>query len=206
LRIIGGNCGGRRLVSVKGSRVRPTTDKHRESIFNILSSETKGATVLDLFAGTGALGIEALSRGAEFAVFVDVYREAVAAISENLRTCSMENRAKIFRRDALKNLNCLGTFAFDLVFMDPPYDAEAVAPALLNLEKRGCLENEALIVAEHSLYEPFGDDLENFRLTDRRRYGKTLVSFFTFASRGQNRSLRHDLANIENKEETTRTV
>ncbi len=202
MRIIGGYCGGRRLVSVKGSRVRPTADKHRESIFNIVSSEIKGSTVIDLFAGTGALGIEALSRGAEFAVFVDIFPGAVAAIAENLRVCSLENRGKIFRRDALKNLNCLDQFAFDLVFLDPPYNMGAVVSALLNLEKRGCLANDALIVAEHSLGEPFGDNFESFKLADRRRYGKTIVSFFRFVLRGRDR-LSHDLANLEIKRERT---
>lgn len=186
MRIIGGDCGGRRLASVKGSRVRPTTDKHRESMFNIVSSEVRGATVLDLFAGTGALGIEALSRGARFAVFVDIYQGAVTAISKNLRSCSLASRAKIFRRDALKNLNCLEPFAFDLVFMDPPYGSGAVERALWNLEKRGCLKSGALIVAEHSVEEPFGINIENFQLSDRRRYGKTLVSFFKFMLMRQN--------------------
>ena len=180
MRIIGGICKGRRLAAVRGDRVRPTTDKHRESIFNIVSSEIPGATVLDLFAGTGALGIEALSRGASYAVFVDAFQGALAAVSQNLRACRLETRAKLFKRDALKNLNCLKPFAFDLVFMDPPYDLKAVEKTLEKLEKCGCLKQDALIVAEHSADEIPEPNSENFRLADRRRYGKTLVSFFHF--------------------------
>jgi 16S rRNA (guanine966-N2)-methyltransferase len=180
LRIIGGELRGRRLTAVKGSRVRPTTGKHRESIFNILSSQIDGATVLDLFAGTGALGIEALSRGASRAVFVDNFQSALDAAAKNLEACSLESRAKLFRRDALRKLNCLKPFSFDLVFMDPPYELHAVKQTMENLDNCGCLKNGALIVAEHSVDEVIGDEFENFALTDRRRFGKTLVSFFRF--------------------------
>ena len=185
MRIIGGICKGRRLAAVRGDRVRPTTDKHRESIFNIVSSDIPGATVLDLFAGTGALGIEALSRGANFAVFVDTFQGALAAVSQNLRTCRLESKAKLFKRDALKNLNCLKPFAFDLVFMDPPYDLKAVEKALEKLKKCGCLMQGALIVAEHSTAEIPEPTSEKFLLEDRRQYGKTLVSFFRFMILGQ---------------------
>jgi 16S rRNA (guanine966-N2)-methyltransferase len=180
LRIIGGKFKGRRLFSVKGFKVRPTKDKHRESIFNMISQDLANAVVLDLFAGTGALGIEALSRGADFAVFVDNYPVALSTILKNIQAFQLESKAKIFRRNILKNLHCLKPYNFDLVLMDPPYDIGAVAPALLNLERSECLKNNALIVVEHSLDETFSDQLKSFKLYDQRRYGKTLVSFFNF--------------------------
>ena len=139
--------------------------------------------VLDLFAGTGALGIEALSRGAKFAVFVDSDPKALATISKNIQSCRLNPHIKIFRWNILKNLNCLKPYLFDLVFMDPPYDMGAVAPALINLQRCNCLKNEALIVVEHAFGEPFADQTDHFRLFDRRHYGKTLVSFFNFMIR-----------------------
>jgi 16S rRNA (guanine966-N2)-methyltransferase len=180
LRIIGGNFKGRRLFSVKGFRVRPTKDKHRESIFNMISQDIPGAVVLDLFAGTGALGIEALSRGADFAVFVDSYPHALTTISKNIKSCHLESRAKILRWNILKNLNCLKPYRFDIVLMDPPYDIGAVGPALLNLQQSECLKNDAVIVVEHTFNEPFPDQIMSFKQYDQRRYGKTLVSFFNF--------------------------
>jgi 16S rRNA (guanine966-N2)-methyltransferase len=180
LRIIGGELKGRRLSSVKGLKVRPTKDKHRESIFNMISQYLPDAIVLDLFAGTGAFGIEALSRGANFAVFIDSYHDALSTISKNIHSCKLESRAKILRWNILKNLNCLKTYIFDLVLMDPPYNIGAVSPALLNLQKCACLKNEAVIVVEHSLDEPFTDPIKCFKLYDQRQYGKTIVSFFNF--------------------------
>ena len=180
MRIIGGKFKGRRLFSVKGFNVRPTKDKHRESIFNMISSYLADAVVLDLFAGTGALGIEALSRGARFAVFIDSYPQSLSVILKNIQNCQLESRTKILRWNILKNLNCLKPYCFDLVLMDPPYDIGAVYQSLLNLERCGCLKNEAVIVVEHSLDEPSPDNLKSFRLFDRRKYGKTLVSFFNF--------------------------
>jgi 16S rRNA (guanine966-N2)-methyltransferase len=180
LRIIGGKFKGRRLFSVKGFRVRPTKDKHRESIFNMISQDIAGVVVLDLFAGTGALGIEALSRGADFAVFVDSYPHALSAISKNIQACHLESRTKIFRWNILKNLNCLKPYKFDLVLMDPPYNIGAVAHSLLNLQQSECLKNEAVVVVEHALNEPFPNQLISFKQYDQRRYGKTLVSFFNF--------------------------
>lgn len=180
MRIIGGKLKGRRLFSVKGFRVRPTTDKHRESIFNIIAPYLEGAVVLDLFAGTGALGIEALSRGARFAVFVDDYPAALATIRKNIQACCLESVTKVFRCNVLKNLNCLQPYSFDLVVMDPPYGSELLKPAFLNLQRCACLKNGALIVAEHALNEPFSDNIPCFKRFDQRRYGKTLVSFFNF--------------------------
>jgi 16S rRNA (guanine966-N2)-methyltransferase len=180
MRIIGGRLRGRRLFSVKGFRVRPTTDKHRESIFNIIAPHLKDSTVLDLFAGTGALGIEALSRGAGFAVFVDLYPDAVSTIFQNIQYCRLESVTKVFRCNVLKKLNCLQSYSFDLVFMDPPYNAGYLEAAFLNLRRCGCLKNEALIVVEHAFDETIPDNLSCFKLFDQRRYGKTLVSFFYF--------------------------
>lgn len=182
LRIISGRYKGKKLHSVRGLTIRPTADRLRESIFNILSHGVLNAMVLDLFAGTGAMGMEALSRGAESAVFVDNNPEALSVIQRNITSCSFDKQARIIKWDIKENLNCLklaGT-AFDLVFMDPPYNRGMVKPALLNLERTGSLKKGARIVVEHSPLEPIPDPVFIFEIQDRRKYGKTLVSFLTY--------------------------
>ncbi len=182
LRVISGRLKGKKLHSVRGLTIRPTADRLRESIFNILSYRVLNAMVLDLFAGTGALGMEALSRGAESAVFVDNNPGALSVIQRNIKSCSFDKQAHIIKWDIKKNLNCLkseGT-AFDLVFMDPPYNQGMVKPALFNLEQTRSLEKGARIVVEHSPLEPIPDHVFMFEIADQRRYGKTLVSFLTY--------------------------
>ena len=173
---------GKRLHSIQGVTIRPTADRLRESIFNILSFRVHKAMVLDLFAGTGALGIEALSRGAESAVFVDNNPDAVTVIQQNIKSCCFEKHAHSIRWDIKKNLNCLATVgrAFNLVFLDPPYNQSMVKLALHNLEYTKTLGKGACIVVEHSTLEPIPDDLFMFDIADQRRYGKTLVSFLTY--------------------------
>jgi 16S rRNA (guanine966-N2)-methyltransferase len=181
LRIISGSLKGKKLHSIQGVTIRPTADRLRESIFNILSFRVHKAMVLDLFAGTGALGIEALSRGAESAVFVDNNPGAIAVIKRNIKSCCFEKHAHIIRWDIKKNLNCLVSVgrAFNLVFLDSPYNRGMVKSALLNLEYTRSVEKGACIVVEHSSLEPIPEDLFIFEIADQRRYGKTLVSFLT---------------------------
>ncbi len=182
LRIISGELRGKRLRSVHGKAIRPTADRLRESIFNILSSGVLEAVVLDLFAGTGALGIEALSRGAESAVFIDSSSEAISTIASNVKLCAFDNRAIIIKWNIEYNLNCLKSIkpAFDLIFIDPPYNKNMIKPALIHLDRSGSLRKGACLVVEHSPFEPIPDDLFVFQITDQRRYGKTLVSFLNY--------------------------
>ena len=179
LRVIGGIHRGRKLATVKGKNTRPTADRMREALFNILSSDVKAAHVLDLFAGTGALGIEALSRGAASAVFIDRERAALAVIESNIKTCRLEAQARIIRWDIVANLACLSGSRprFDLVFMDPPYDTGCVRKTLENLCHSDSLSREAIVVVEHSPQEPVPEMLFGFEITDRRRYSKTGFSF-----------------------------
>jgi 16S rRNA (guanine966-N2)-methyltransferase len=138
--------------------------------------------VLDLFAGTGALGVEALSRGAESVVFVDNNKGVISVIDRNVRACALVNRAKIIKWNIKKNLNCLKSIrpAFNLVFLDPPYNQSMVKPALSNLEHSRSLGKEACCVVEHSPLEKIPKDLSNFEVADQRKYGKTLVSFLNY--------------------------
>lgn len=181
MRIIGGAFKGRKLSSLKGDATRPTSDRVRESIFNILAPDIENTMVLDLFAGTGALGIEALSRGAASAVFIDTAVPAVKVIRKNATACNIEPRTRIIRWDIAKNLNCLRPLnpPFDLVFMDPPYNQNLILPALQSLLTVNALRNYAKIIIEHSGNETIPQDISTLHLTDQRIYGKTLVSFLS---------------------------
>jgi len=182
MRIISGKLKGRKLAFFSGTAIRPTSNLIREAIFNILSSSVNNANVLDLFSGTGALGLEALSRGASRSVFIDTHKNALALIARNLRSCGIDRRNLIFRCNIIKNLNCLKTIdvRFSLVFMDPPYNLKMVKPALFNLCHSDCLQPGACVVVEHALTETIPIHFDALKVFDRRKYGKTLVSFLEY--------------------------
>ena len=185
MRVTGGQFGGRNLVPPPDERVRPTSDKVRQAIFNILAHNDfgagfalDGARAADLFAGTGALGIEALSRGAKFCLFVDDSAESRALIRRNVEALNLTGASKIWRRDATS----LGPMAagaggpFDLVFLDPPYRKELASRALTSLVEGGWLAANALAVVETALDETL-DLLDRFERIDERDYGDTRVRF-----------------------------
>jgi 16S rRNA (guanine966-N2)-methyltransferase len=191
LRIIGGDFKGKKLHpirTIRGAGIRPTADRIRESIFNIINFQVHGSVVLDLFAGTGALGLEALSRGAEFAVFVDYYKKVLFDIERNIHALALDNKTKIIKWDITKNLNCIHTIEttagsdrliFDLVFMDPPYNRKMIKGSLLNLYLSGSLAEEVVIIVEHTISEPLSENLSEFKIYDQRNYGKTTISFLS---------------------------
>ena len=179
MRVIGGELRGKKLLSPRDRSVRPTADRLRETVFNIIAAEVAQAIVLDLFAGTGALGIEALSRGADSAWFVDRSRTALTLLEKNLSACRLEGKSRRICWDIARDLTCLknAPAPFTLVFMDPPYDRGLVRPTLERLCRSRALASEALVVIEHSATEPLDDPGKGYLLQDQRRYGKTLVSF-----------------------------
>ena len=182
MRIIGGKYKGRKIRSVKGTKTRPTAERTREAIFNIIVFQVPGARVLDLFAGTGAFGIEALSRGAQSAVFIDSSDQSISVLRENLAGLPHKSPTKVIQWDLFRNLNCLHSPApvIDLVFMDPPYNKNLIRPTLGHLHSSQCLADDSRIIVEHSHRESgFADQLP-FEIVDRRKYGKTLVSFFKY--------------------------
>lgn len=144
MRVITGTARGRKLKTPEGMDIRPTTDNVKESVFNILQFDIEGRRVLDLFAGTGQLGIECLSRGAREAVFIDQSRDAVKIIRENLKTCGFS--APVLQQDALSYLNACGKF--DLIFVDPPYDAELYEPVLEKINAIDILSDGGIILCE----------------------------------------------------------
>ena len=182
MRIISGTLRGKKLHPFHGKGIRPTSDRTREAIFNILSDRVRGAVVLDLFAGSGALGIEALSRGADMATFIDMAPAAVLLLEKNLRSCCLEERARIFPWDIERNLNCLQAHGlqYNLIFLDPPYHKGMALTALTHLKKNQAMTPGACLVLEHGESDELPMPLTDFGLLDQRKYGKTLVSFLSY--------------------------
>ncbi len=172
MRIIAGKYRGRTLSSFSGEEVRPTADRVKESLFQILSGNLCGARVLDLFCGSGALGIECLSRGAAEAVFNDVRSESIALLRKNLSRVTEER--EIFRLDFRACLCAVGG-KFDLIFSDPPYREDYLGEILSLVAERELLKEGGIVVHESEREElaPAGWERSDFR-----RYGRTLVSFF----------------------------
>lgn len=154
MRVIGGSERGRRLQVPKGRDVRPTPDRVRETLFNWLQGEVEGAAALDLFAGSGALGIEALSRGADVATFVESARPALVALEANLAPFADSGRAEVVRTSAWRYLDRPPTRSYHLAFIDPPYGRGWAARAAQRLAAGGWLAPEAAIYVETGVDEP----------------------------------------------------
>lgn len=180
MRIIAGEMRSRAILAPKGSDTRPTLDRTRESLFNIIAAECPDARVLDLYAGSGALALEALSRGAESAVLCDCSREAAKAIRHNIETLKLENRARfLFMQDAQAiALLAREKAVFDLVFLDPPYRLDT-APACRALAESGVLLPDALVVIEHAAAAQPAPG-EGYERVDQRKYRDTMISFYRY--------------------------
>ena len=184
MRVVGGRLRGRNLAAPKSQSIRPTSDRLRESVFNILAhahdDPVTGARVLDLFAGTGALGIEALSRGAAFALLIDDGAEARALIRQNVDTLGLGAATRVFRRDATKLGPVHPVEPFGLAFLDPPYRKGLAEQALASMRDGGWLVPQALVVVEEAadaaVVAPDG-----FTELDRRTYDDTMVAFLRAA-------------------------
>ncbi|BCR04982.1 methyltransferase [Desulfuromonas versatilis] len=182
MRIISGLARGKRLASIAGQDIRPTPDKVRGAIFSILYSlvgSLEGKQVLDLFAGSGAMALEALSRGAERAILVDKGAEASRVIPANLAACGFAQRAQLLRCDAFACIPKVATEKpFDLIFLDPPYGKGLVERMLGLISAEGLLARDGIICAETAKNEPIPTTVDTLARTDRRDYGGTTVHFF----------------------------
>lgn len=171
---------GRKLFApgnrFKRPLIRPTSDRAREAIFNIISSFTPDARVLDLFAGTGALGLEALSRGAQTAVFVENHKGALDLIKRNIDICGFSDKSLLVKQDLAKGLFFLDRIApatgFDLVFLDPPYGSDLAESILKELAASRFLSDDIVIVAEESVKHNLPENIGKLCLFDRRSYGE----------------------------------
>ncbi|BCS97860.1 methyltransferase small [Desulfoluna limicola] len=180
MRIIGGDRRKKKLIAVPGLATRPTSDRVKETLFNIIQTRVRGAFVLDLFSGTGALGLEALSRGADHCLFIDSQKQALDTCRKNIAACRYEDKGTVIQWDIAKNLNCLIRYTrpLDLVFIDPPYKKGLADLALGHLAQTEALSPDGLVIVEHAAGDPPvpGDGMT---LTETRRYGTTALSFLT---------------------------
>ncbi len=178
MRVIAGSAKGIRLAAVPGETTRPITDRVKESLFDILGSFVVGACVLDLFAGTGSVGIEALSRGAREAVFVEQDRRALATIRRNLEATRLGERARVVGADVFAYLERAPEGPFDLIYIAPPQYRRLWVRALQAIDRPGYLTDDGLAIVQIFPKEDEPVALEHLARTEERRYGSTLLAFY----------------------------
>lgn len=177
MRVITGTARGVQLKTPEGMVTRPTTDRVKEAMFSIIQFEIPGAAVLDLFGGTGQLGIEALSRGAKNAVFVDAGEPACRLIRENLKKCRMDDKAKVIRSDYLDYLGRTKE-QFDIILLDPPYAEVFLENALKRITEIDILHSDGIIVAERPLGKELPWEFDGYQRSKDYKYGKTLLTIY----------------------------
>jgi 16S rRNA (guanine(966)-N(2))-methyltransferase RsmD len=177
MRVIAGSAKGRKLKS-PGDATRPITDRVKENLFNILRYEVIDATVLDLYAGAGSVGIEALSRGAKFATFVERDPVALRVITENLQLTKLAKQARIVREDVFKFINRFPEFPFDLIYVAPPQYRDLWWKTMHSMDGRPFLSSRGVLVAQIHPKEYRELELMSFEISDQRKYGSTMLLFY----------------------------
>ncbi|HAX74177.1 MAG TPA: 16S rRNA (guanine(966)-N(2))-methyltransferase RsmD [Firmicutes bacterium] len=180
MRVVAGTFKGRSIKPVKGMNTRPTTDKVKESIFNIIGPYFDGGVGLDLFGGSGNLGIESLSRGIEKMVFVDKDFTAFQTIKENLRELKLDKQAEVYKNDAFKALNALAKrkVQFDLILLDPPYKGQKINEIIEFINEHEMLAEDGIIMAEYLKEDTLHNDVGDIHQVKRVEYGITAISIF----------------------------
>ena len=180
MRVVSGSARGCKLSSPEGMDTRPTTDRIKETLFNIISPEIYDCRFLDVFSGSGAIGIEALSRGAQKAVFVENAQSAIKVIEANLEKTRLKDKAEILKTDALKAVEMLKAKneKFDIVFMDPPYMKDLAWPVIKAIKAGGILNDEGIIIVEESS-EAEIPEIEGLRVYRTKDFKTTVMSFWT---------------------------
>lgn len=181
MRVIAGTCKGRPLKAVPGTSTRPTTDKVKEAVFNRIGPYFDGGRGLDLYSGSGGLGIEALSRGLDEVIFVDRDPKAIAVVKENVSRCGFEQNAEIYRTDARQALKVIEKrgLRFSLIFLDPPYMKQKLAGELEKISELALLEPSGIVVVEHHESVKLADEYEDLKLKTSDVYGgKTVISVY----------------------------
>lgn len=175
MRVITGLAKGRKLEQLEGNDVRPTTERVKEAVFSIIQFNIEGRRFLDLFAGSGQMGIEALSRGAARAVFIDSAKESVDIVKRNLATTKLEESARVFRADSISYLgSCRETF--DLAFLDPPYGTGLLQQALGKIER--VMSKSGIIICESPVTEELPEELDEFVKLREYRHGKIRITTY----------------------------
>jgi 16S rRNA (guanine966-N2)-methyltransferase len=183
MRITGGQAKGRRLAAFKGLDIRPTSDMVRKAIFDLIGQDLEGLKVLDLFAGTGSLGIEALSRGASKAVFADQSQKSIDLIQRNLKICGLEGKGIVWKGNLAQRFpdkRLLGEKGVDLVFIDPPYEKGLVSLIISAISQKEILAPFALIVAETRKTETLPAEVGKLHLAKSKRYGETRIHILSY--------------------------
>lgn len=175
MRVISGKARGTRLATIEGVNTRPTTDRVKESLFNLIQFYVHDAVVVDLFAGSGALGIEAASRGAESVVLVEQHRKCHEAIAYNISKTGLDN-VTLIKGDVMASMSRLPKT--DLVIMDPPYSQDMVIPVIERLSELDVLSKEGVIVVEHSKDDMLPQAIKNFEMIKSKKYGITMISIY----------------------------
>ncbi|GAA0768875.1 16S rRNA (guanine(966)-N(2))-methyltransferase RsmD [Clostridium subterminale] len=182
MRVIAGKAKGRKLLSPEGMGTRPTLDRIKESIFNIIQNKVRGSIVLDQFSGTGSLGLEAASRGAKECHLIDMGDVTYKYLKQNIINLKFEDFCTSYKGDSYKYLEEFGRIGrvFDLIFIDPPYAKEMIPPALTLIKKYNLLQRDGLIVTKIDSSEEIYEGYEDIVLIDQRKYGNTTVCFYEF--------------------------
>lgn len=182
MRVVSGQYKGKLLKAVPGNSTRPTTDKVKEAIFNMIGPYFEGGTCLDLFAGSGGLGIEALSRGLEKAIFVDRDGKAIQTIYDNLKVCNLEGQAEVYRNDFKRALKAIikRELMFDYIFLDPPYAKQQLQEILEIIDENKLLNEQGLIVCEHSSDVRLPTNNRNLTQIKQETYGIITISIFSW--------------------------
>lgn len=177
MRVIAGELKGRRLATPKGKDIRPTPEKVKEALFSMLMDRIEGSVVCDLFAGTGALGLEAISRGASYCYFGDRSPESIAMVKENVAHCQVGERCRIILGTYQKTLRSLDG-PVDIFFLDPPYGADLLTETITAIAEGGHLSEDGIIVAEHAKDQAMPDTLAGLSKVREKRYGIVVISIY----------------------------
>lgn len=178
MRIISGKLKGRRLKNFKADHIRPTTDRVKETLFNILMSDVPGARVLDLFSGTGNLAIEAWSRGAAYVEAVELNKKSLQIIRENIKELQIGREIRVVPQDVFKYLKAFKGQPFDLVFVDPPFTEKIAHLCIESIAESTVCRPGGVVIIESSRHERMDDQYKSFKLLDRREFGDKSASIF----------------------------
>ncbi|WP_461204464.1 16S rRNA (guanine(966)-N(2))-methyltransferase RsmD [Clostridium sp. DL1XJH146] len=182
MRVIAGRARGKNLLPPDGMQTRPTLDRVKENIFNIIQTRTVDSVVIDVFAGTGSLGLEAVSRGAKKCYLIDKHPTTFGFLTENVRNLKFQDECILVNKDSYLALKDLGSKKeeFDLIFIDPPYAKEMIPPAVEIISDTNLLKKNGLIVTKIDTGETLYEGNEKIILTDHRKYGNTTVCFYMY--------------------------
>ncbi len=186
MRVVSGKCKGHPLKAVPGNTTRPTTGKVKESIFNMIGPYFDGGVALDLFGGSGGLGIEAISRGIDKAIFVDRDNKAIKVIHQNLESCRIQEQAEVYRNDAERAIKALikREMSFDLILIDPPYKDQKIVSLISVMDQHGLLHNDGLIMAEHGNDVVLPESIGRLVKVRAENYGITAISIYKYEGEG----------------------